>query len=241
MRAMTITLRTRRPATLPLANNELLQGLLYSCWRDAFPEVHDRGFGTSRPLRLFTFGPLTGSCSADGRAKTIRLDGAVRFEVRSPLEVLLDELARQLSSHGKARIGAHELDLVNMQACDRLVFPPRAVLRMASPVVAYRTLEDGHTEHYSPNDPEWLPLVSGNAAHKAETLSLEAAVPLVVIPRSETLRKRVTRFKGTYITGWTGDLIASCDPAVLSLLYYTGLGAKGSQGFGMFDILDERP
>ena len=60
-----------------------------------------------------------------------------------------------------------------------------------------------------------------------------------VSPLPDTLRKRVTRFKGTYVTGWVGDLILACDPQLLATLYCCGIGAKNSQGFGMFRIHDD--
>ena len=241
MRALRITMRVAKPVVLPLAYNELVQGLLYSCWRDSFPELHDEGFGTGRNMRLFVFGPLQGKCSISRAKKTIRFEGTVSFEVRSLLEELIDELARQLSARDLVRLGAHEMELVNLQACDRLLFPQRAILRMASPVAVYDTSLDGHTRFYSPDEARWIDLVGSNARRKAELLMPDVEPSMVVIPRSETLSKHVTRFKGTYVTGWTGEFIAACDPRLLSLLYYTGLGAKNSQGFGIFNISDERP
>ena len=239
MRAIRITLRTPQPATLPLAYNELVQGLLYSCWRESFPELHDDGFGTSRMFRLFTFSPLTGKSTVSGKAKTIRFYDTISFEVRSPIEELLDELAHQLVEKESIRLGSNEMKLVNLQSCDRLIFPKHAVLRMLSPVVAYKTTDDNHTRYFSPEDQEWLELIQSNVMHKAELFALDCSHDMVAIPKTESLRKHVTRFKGTYVTGWTGDLIVAADPFVMSMLYFTGLGAKNSQGFGMFNMLDE--
>ena len=50
-------------------------------------------------------------------------------------------------------------------------------------------------------------------------------------------RKRVTQFKGIYLTGWEGDFLLDGDPETLCLLYQTGLGDRNSQGFGMFRML----
>lgn len=240
MRALSITIDSKLPTTLPIAYNELIQGLLYGCWRDSFPQLHDEGFSANKDMRLFTFGPLRGNTIADGKTKTIRLNGPVHFEVRSPIEELLNELASQLSERDHLRIGQHEYDLVNLQCCDRLLFKDRCVIHATSAVVVHTKLDDGHTHYYSPEEPDWLRLIQKNMATKAELFSLDADTAFAIMPKTETLRKRVTKFKGTIIIGWQGDFLAFGSPSILSMLYYTGLGAKNSQGFGMFDICDER-
>ena len=230
----------KEPVILPLAYNELLQGVIYNCWRDNYPVLHDEGFkGGGKTFRLFTYGPLEGACHVDGKAKTITLEGPISFEIRTLLEELLDEVAHTLANAGEVRLGAHALPLVNLQSNDRLLFPQRAIIQMRSPVVAYRTTDDGHTVYYSPDDPEWLQCIQANTAHKLEALQLDEDPSIQIIPLSDTLKKQVTRFKGFYVTGWKGQFAISASPQVLSALYHTGLGAKNSQGFGMYDILDK--
>ena len=242
MRALKVTLRASKPITLPLAYNELLQGLIYNCWRESFGGVHDSISSEGKQFRHFTFGPLIGKAHPDGNARTIRFYDFMSFELRSPHEVLLDELALRLCSKDAIAIGAYDnLKLVNLQCCDRLFFPRQVVLRAKSPIVALKTLSDGHTRPYSPNDSEWLLFMQNNLASKARDLAVECEPALAIIPRVETLRKRVTKFKGTYVTGWTGDFFMAADPTAISLLYYDGLGVKNPQGFGMFDILDATP
>jgi hypothetical protein len=56
---------------------------------------------------------------------------------------------------------------------------------------------------------------------------------------AETIDDRVTRFKGALITGYTDDILIVTDLELMSVLWRSGLGAKNSQGFDMFDIRDE--
>jgi CRISPR-associated endoribonuclease Cas6 len=231
-------MRTRGSIILPLAYNELLQGVLYSCWRDGLEFVHNATLNDGRAFRPFVFSRLEGRTKADGKARTIRLNGLVSFEMRSCIEEFVDACASHLYSRGVVRLGAYDLDLVNLECRDRLLFPQRARVRLRTPVVAYRTLEDDHKEYYSPSDPEWLDLVRGNTLRKVAVLATDQAANVQAFAYEETLRKQVTRFKGTFITGWTGDLLLACDPEVMALLWCCGIGAKNSQGFGMFDIVD---
>lgn len=240
MRSLHIILFSPEPATLPIAYNELLQGVLYSCWRSRYPEVHDEGYGGIRSFRPFTFGRLQGNVNTSSKQRTIQIKGVASFEVRSPIEELLDELAVQLSERGRVRIGAHDLQLCNLKCGDRLLFPKRALVRLSTPTVIYKMLDDGHTQYYSPLDDNWLGMVQANARRKAASMNLPCSPELQAIPLEQSLRKQVTRFKGTYVTGWTGEIILAAEPPLMAALWCLGLGVKNSQGFGMFEI-DDRP
>lgn len=240
MRSLRISLFAKKSILLPLAYNELLQGLLYGCWRSAYPEMHNEGFGGVRGLRPFNFSRLQGTAEVNRRDRTIVFRDILSFEVRSPIEELMDVLAAQLANQGKVRIGAYELPLVNLQNSDRLIFPQRAKVSLTTPVVVYEALADGHTHFFAPQDDGWFELMQANTKRKAEALGLSCSSTLQVIPLTETMRKQVTRFKGTYVTGWTGSMILGADAQLMAALWCLGLGVKNSQGFGMFEI-DDRP
>ena len=238
MNSLKITLMAPRELRLPMAYNNLIQGALYACWREKYPALHDEGYTDGgHSFRMFTFGPLQGRYQVEGRQ--IRFQGPVRFEVRSPVSALMEELAEQLLRRGCVRLGDQELPLQSLETADRLLFFPRAKVRMASLLTLHETLPDGHTVYYAPDDEEFPTLLAGNLASKLSASGVDAAPVLGCLPVPGTLRKRVTTFKGTYITGCTGTLLLETDPEVMALLYYAGLGDRNSQGFGMFTILDQ--
>ena len=49
--------------------------------------------------------------------------------------------------------------------------------------------------------------------------------------------KKIIIYKGTVIKAWMGSYVLESEPQILELSYYTGLGSKNSQGFGMWDLL----
>ena len=238
MRSIRITLRTPGHITLPISYNRYLHGLLYECWRERFPGLHDMRGADGKGFRPFVFGRLEGATRADGSTKIMHLNGLVSFEVRSYVEELIEEVAIRLSTCGTARLGRHELEVANIQTNDRLLFGARMAVRMRSPVVAYSVLDNGHTTPLSPLDSAWLPIVRGNAARKACELGLEVDKQLQAIALEDGLRKQVTRFDNIMVTGWMGTLILAADPELLALLWCCGLGEKNSQGFGLFDVDD---
>ena len=46
--------------------------------------------------------------------------------------------------------------------------------------------------------------------------------------------KVVTRYKDTWLTGWTGRYALSSAPETLTFLYNAGLGQRNTAGFGIF-------
>lgn len=240
MRSLTVVLDARRSDPLPLAYNHLVQGALYRCWRETAPELHDQGFGQgARTYKLFTFGRLSGKKRINPEGKTITFTDVLRFTVRSPIEELVDQCATRLAQMGEVRIGKASFPLLNLETSDRLLFPARVHITMLSPVTLHRTREDGFTEYLNPRTPDFATALQNNSDGKAQAYGIEPA-DVQILPLSETLKKTVISFKGVNVNGWMGDFILSTSPQMMAFLYNTGIGARNSQGFGMFSI-DDRP
>ena len=235
MNALTITLWAARPIRLPLAYNGMIQGALYKNWRGTFPELHDQGFTDGpRSFRMFTFSPLQGHYKIEGRQ--IFFEGAIRLEVRSPVSELIDALCDSLQERGVILLGRTELPVISLECADRFLFFRRASIRTLSPVTVHETKPSGQTVYYSPADKMFLPLLTGNLESKLRAVGIPAAPVLSCVPNTQTLRKRVTIFKGTCITAYEGRFELQAEPEAMALLYYVGLGSRNSQGFGMFAI-----
>ena len=235
MNALRITLWAGTPLTLPLAYNHILQGAIYSAWEESVPQLHDAGFSAGGPtFRMFTFSPLRGRYEI--KEKNISFTGPMTFEVRSPVPDLLQVLADHLLAGQAVRLGHQVLPVVNIQTADRLLFPASADIRMISPVTVHRTLDDGTTVYYAPSDEEFPLLLAENLASKIKASHLPLESVLGILPYPGSIRKRVTTFKGIYITGYTGRFRLEAEPETMAFLYCTGLGARNSQGFGMFSI-----
>lgn len=238
MNALVVTLWAERPVRLPLAYNALVQGALYKSWRGTFPELHDEGYSDgAHRFRMFTFSPLQGRYRVEG--KEILFEGAVRLEIRSPVSELTGALCDRLQERGAMILGRNELPVINLESADRLLFFHHALIRTLSPVTVHETGLDGKTIYYSPADEMFLPLLAGNLESKLRAIGIPAAPVLSCVPNARTLRKRVTTFKGTYVTAYEGRFELWAEPEAMALLYYAGLGSRNSQGFGMFAIENE--
>ncbi|MBQ9347307.1 MAG: CRISPR-associated endoribonuclease Cas6 [Oscillibacter sp.] len=235
MNTLKITLLAKQAVCLPLAYNYLIQSALYADWRAVYPDLHGTGYmDGGRHFRLFTFGPLTGSSHVED--KTIVFQGLVHLEVRSPVAELMEILADALIQRGTLRIGRYNLPVAGLDASDALLFRSAATIDMLSPLTIHETLPDGHTRYYAPTEEAFPLLLTQNLESKlrAAELPLPSHFGCGLIG---TAKKRVTTVKGNYVTGYMGRFRLETNPQTMAFLYYTGLGTRNSQGFGMFSML----
>lgn len=226
--------------TLPIAYRSILQGMIYhSLTSDrAYSDfLHDQGrLDEKRRYKGFTFSPLKGTYRIKG--KYICFPGTASFEIRSADDRLIALLAEALSVGKSVSLGKNSAELIQSRATDYRLLVPAAGIKMISPMVAYYTEADGTTRYLSPHDPEYLHAIKLNARRKWNSFSNPGEFLLDIEPIKEfPVSKEVTSFKQTYITAWYGAYRMSGTPEVMDFLYQTGLGAKSSQGFGMFDLL----
>lgn len=250
MKALVITLWADKPTTIPFSYGRMIQGALYACWADSQPLLHDVGYpaldgmdadhGASKTFRLFTFGPIERAKRVDVKRKALTVEGAFSFEVRSPVDALIDAVNDHLCGTGELSLGRDVFPVDVLEERRRTYFPSRAVISMKSPLTVHTTTEDDHTRYYSPVEKDFVPLIQENLRAKANAFGMDDPGELQLLPLEESLKKRVSTFKGIYVTGWTGTFAIAAPRTTIEFLYYTGLGARNSQGYGMFDI-DERP
>ena len=225
--------------SLPLAYRSIVQGMIYHALKedsDYSGFVHDQGnMADGRKFKGFTFSPLSGAYSIKG--KSICFGGEIHLEIRSVSAHFIELLARALSVGKRIPLGKNEVEIIQSRVTDHHLLIPEAGIRLISPMAAYVTEPDGSTRFFSPEDAEYLRAVEQNARRKWGSLVGTEGFAFHIEPIGKTARrKEVTSFKQTYITAWYGEYHLSGAPEVIDLLYQVGLGAKSSQGFGMFTL-----
>lgn len=181
-------------------------------------------------------------CSPSARWKGVTacraMRSLVRLEVRSPVEDLLYALGKSLTENSALRLGRCVLPLRDLYSEDHYWFAAPLPVRMVSPLTLHKSLPGGKTLFLRPDDDAFAAQLIANTAHKLAACRSTADPSVTLRPMGTRLpRKRVTQFKGIYLTGWDGNFLLDGDPETLCLLYQTGLGDRNSQGFGMFRML----
>ena len=242
MNALELILDPDGGVTLPIAYRQLIQGALYHIWEEPIPELHDEGYSTGgRTFRMFTFSGLEPLKNRGGSYRqaggVISFFGPLRMEVRSPVPALLDPLVESFARDQTLLLGNQRLRISEMYCRDCVLFPPRALIELETPLTLHRTTPDGSTRYYSPDEEDFYLLLAENLTSKLEAAHLSLDPCISLTPVEGTLKRRIARFRNTYITGWTGRFLLETEPETMAFLYCTGLGARNSQGFGMFKLV----
>lgn len=224
---------------LPLNYRHYIQSMIYDALRtdpDFSAALHDGGT-EKRRFKLFTFGQLGGSYRIADRR--ILFHSGASLEIRSIHEELLLRLFRRFTPGTALRLGSATVTVGHAALTNTAIVDAAVTVRACSPIVAYITQPDGYTRFFSPEEPEFYTLVTANARRKWNAYGGENADFAFSVSPAEgsRFRKQVTTYKSTRITAWDGQFILRGSPELLNLLYHTGLGAKSSQGFGMFELL----
>lgn len=245
-----LSLHPLRPLELPTQYNQAVQGFIYHHLEVTLAHwLHEEAYRyQERRFKMFTFGRLQGSYTRRLDSDTIIFETPVTLPIASADGRILQSLAETL-------LRANEV-ILHQTPCQvasvGIVPPPKPDLsrpvrvRALSPITVYSTLQGPtgikKTYYYTPQEREWSTLLLDNLRRKAVALGWESErvaelhgriTPLRVGPRD----RRINRFKGTVIVGYTGEYTLELPPALFELAYDTGLGSKNAQGFGMIEVI----
>ncbi len=235
---LVLTLQKDR-ISLPIASGHTIQGLFYKALASdtSFAtDLHESGkTAEGRTFKLFTFSEPQGRYETDG--KTITYLSSVRLSFRAADPYIIQLLFTYFSNHKKVMLGENEVTVSDVSLSDNGIFVESARIKTLSPITVYQTEENGHTAYFSPDDERFYRAITKNAERKWKSQFGDEPFSFSITPCDDVrFKKRATRFKETFITAWHGAFIIKGYPKVLNFLYQTGLGAKNSEGFGMFSI-----
>lgn len=236
-----ININLDKPLILPINYNHILQAVLYKAI-SAMPHymefLHDIGFSNGeQTFKMFHFSQIRGTYEIKG--KNIIFKNKISFDVRSPDALMIHVISRYLNYYG-VTFGDYTYQDVKTKISDFTVETDSLYIKMLTPIIAYTT--DGETKYkyfYSPYEYEFYQLIQENFVHKYEAyydITPSSLITLQPVGNEEP-RKLVTRYKETILNGWYGEYQLSGERKYLDFLYQTGLGARNSQGFGMFKII----
>lgn len=223
---------------LPLSYQYALQGVIYQLLQDT-PEasalLHDQGYDYgNRRYKLFTFSRLKGRKRIVERS--VLFEGPCRLEIRSPHSALIDQLLSALQRRTELELMNQNLPIIDFSVTSREIDAASIRIRMLSPLTVHRN-EGNFVHYFAPDEPAFPQLINENYRRKHSAFTgVPTEDAVLILPSLVTAHDRcVTRFKGTSICSYYGEYILQGTPEALTFLYDCGLGARNSQGFGMFE------
>lgn len=242
-------LRTDVPLELPMNYQEYLIGFIYSNISDEKYRsfLHDHGYTyQNKTYKHFAFSRILGSYRYSKARKTITFDRSFSLLVASPVDQFVQEFAQSMLLSNELRIGQYRVYLDSFVTLpEPNPFPATIRIRMLSPIVTYSTLSHPngvkYTYYYSPHQEQFAPMIEANLRRRYFSMHPEDSEPdrpLSIVPvRVDRRHKVVTRFRGIIIEGWMGQYELSGDPRLLRWAFHSNLANKGSQGFGVFELI----
>ncbi len=231
---------------LPVHYNYLVQGMIYSNLEKSLANwLHNKGFKyLKRNFKLFTFSKIFGKYKI--KDKNIIFYDKVWLKIASPYIKILESFAEHVVKKSHIRIGEQNCYLESVEIETKKEFHNKLTIKTISPITIYSTVitaeEKKKTYYYNPFEPEFSSLIIKNLVKKR--IALEKSNfdipensyirPLKVHPKKNF---HIIFFKETVIKAWSGIYELSLPEPYITLAYYSGLGSKNSQGFGMWEVV----
>jgi len=226
--------------------NEQVQASIYeNLPLDKAVRLHNEGYAyEKRRFKLFTFSRILGKIDRNRRNGELTFFSPVQLIIASPIDWIIHEFAQQLIRSGFLRLGGHVFTVESVNVYHPRKFTEQVKIRMLSPMTVYSTLQKGDgkkkTYYYTPFEKEFSEQISANLCKKYALLFKEVRSESIEIkPLFNHNRERIINFKGTVIKAWDGHYLLKGDPDLIQVSYETGLGSKNSQGFGMWEAIDD--
>ena len=236
-----ISMSLSAPMILPLNYRYQVQSALFGKLREvqASDFWHNEGFGEARKFKPFIFGELMGRHTICKENKTITFYDRISFEVRSIDLSFIENLNKSFDLSARFVLFDRILPVTEHSLRDFHLPENACFFKTATPVCVHQTLADGKTRYFSPEEPQFSEGLLLNFQNKYQTV-LQKTPPEICITPTGTHKKLVTRYKGIWITAFSGTYEICAPHEALEFIYNVGLGEKNPQGFGLLKLISEQ-
>lgn len=235
MKSIKLTLLPEKSLYMPFAHLEVLQGLFYhllSYREELSTEIHDKQPGEQKQFKFFCFTDLYGNYKVKNTSLVYL--GALDWEIRSADDGIINTIVASVQENPQVTINGQLCRVISYSCSKRFFLTDTAELEMNTPLLYYQTDATGYSTYYAPTDALFLSGVKNNIVRKYT--AFYGAPPdcdICFQALGNSIRKCVTHYKKSIITGYYGRFRLTASQKVLDFVYHTGLGAKNSMGFGV--------
>lgn len=231
---------------LPIHYNELIQKIIYKNLPKLLSTfLHDIGFRyNNKPIKLFTFSKIF-SNKIKLYKNYIFFSNTISIFISSPIEIIIKILRENLLKNEIIKLNVNKLKVDEIKTVPNPKFENIMKIKTLSPITIYKTIiknDKKYTNYIFPNDNEFNYLIKENIKKKYviiqgiidKNISLDFQLEI----RPINIKNKILKYKNFIIKGIEGELeLATDKPEIIEKVYDAGLGAKNSQGFGMFQII----
>lgn len=239
---------SRSPIVLNLNYNTDVRHFIHSVLdQSEFTKLLEKeGFASdNKVFRLFTFSRIMGSFKIieDEGKKRIIFKDPVKLIISSPLEMFMVSMIRGILKKDMLDFCGNQVWLKKIDLKQKKSFSTICKIKMLTPIVVYKKEESSlHPKRrfVSPFEEDFLVLVRENIRSKLKALYIceeDFNFSIEPVDVVESRDRRVVKIYNDAVIGWMGSYIIRGTKKSIEIAYYSGLGAKNSMGFGMFEIV----
>lgn len=241
-----ISFHSNRPVSVPFGFTRYLQGLIYEFLdRISAQWLHENGFEyENRRFKLFTYSSFLERAAVDKRNKIFTFPCQVSFIISSPVDWLIEQVAKNIVISETVRIGSNNMAVSGLEIIpSEKIEKTRVRVNAVSPIEVHTTFEvdsgSKKTYFYSPSEPEFGQLINKNLQKKWASFYNEDCLYNISIEpvRLNLCKEQVRTFKDTVIKGYSGHYFIEGEPRFLEFGISCGLGSRNSGGFGMVEVV----
>lgn len=228
--------------SLPLSYKNIIQSVIYNMLpKETIGKFyHNQGFrDKEKVFKLFVFSDLFGKYQI--KNQKIIFEKNIILYISAIDEEFLKCIYQFLTNNDYIFICKQQVNIKEIVTLQLTPFSgeKEVVIETLSPVTAYIN-KDNYFTYYKPSDKEFIQLIKNNIVHKIS--AYKYPIKNVVIEIEEVLyeKKIMSKFKNTFYESYRTKLKIKTNFETLNLIYNTGLSNKGSCGFGMINIKDEK-
>lgn len=239
---------------LPINYNEYLRDLIFSLISEKLEDFQpDKGEPFEKKhFSRFNFSKIFGDfeiIKEINNQKNILFTSNISFFLSAPYDELLQEFVDKMEPRRIIQLGRGELCLAPLKVIPAPVFPkPVTLVRTLSPIAVsdHKSVAGlpSKKEYLSPNDPEFFKQLYQNLLDKYQSFNGFAPKDkdLTMEPYlfNEKRNTHFIKFKDFSIKGYSGIYKLTGSKELKAFAYDCGLGEHNAQGFGMFDIFQEK-
>ncbi len=227
---------------IPLTYQSKLQGLIYSLLSksEIGNHYHNEGYRYDKKVfKCFVFSQLFGQYKIVN--KNMIFDDDFYFYISSQDENFLKEIYHTLNQNEFVLLNNELVSIKDIQILDLSSFSDKRTLtiKTLSPILIYSTT-DNYSTYYKPSDKEAQQYLINNIRDKAIAYDYPLQELCFHIDHVYYEKKRMVKYKDCIYPAYLSEIDITVNFETLLFIYNCGLSSKGSCGFGMIEVINEK-
>ncbi len=201
---------------------------------------HDIGFiNEQKKFKLFVFSDLFGKYRLEN--KRLYYDDKFYFYISSIDDNFMTDIYNFLSLNQTVVMDKQIIHIKSIKIINTPIIKKQQDiwLKTLSPITVYRKIGD-KTKFYSPSDVEFTELIVKNLYNKIVAYNYPVDNVTFEITDYRNVKEKMVIYKNCYYLSYRLQMKCNICSDAFAFLYNAGVSSKGSCGFGMIDVVNEK-